>query len=72
VVEFVHEDVNPCTGEPRTVNATSTITLKEHPNGATIVIQMSEVLSDGSLVRGSQTVNDNHQRVWDRRAVPRH
>lgn len=62
VDEFVYEDVHPCTGEPRTVDSVYTITLNEHVNGATIVIEMRSVASDGTVERGVQVINDNHRR----------
>lgn len=62
VDEFVYEDVHPCTGEPRTVDSVYTVTINEHVNGATIVIRMRSVASDGTVERGTQVINDNHRR----------
>jgi len=63
---FAYEDVHPCTGVPRTVDAVYSVSIKEHQNGATIVIDMRESASDGSVTKGIQVINDNHRRGFYR------
>ncbi|HKJ55767.1 MAG TPA: hypothetical protein VJ978_07240 [Nitriliruptoraceae bacterium] len=62
VDEFTFEDVHPCTGEPRTVDAVYTATIHEHPNLTLLRIVMHSVASDGTVERGVQVVTDHVRR----------
>jgi hypothetical protein len=57
--EFTYDDVHPCTGQERTVEAANTLRIHEHRNGGMLQVDMYSVASDGTVERGHQVVHDN-------------